>query len=327
MDNLASNNKYVVQSSDSVTRAILELVFAQRRLLPIEEEASFEEQITDHYEKVIAFVEREEPINMVLPAFPAKSPNRNKTLGYLPDKGEFYAFDRLVNLCKKIEDVYAPGAKVTICSDGRVFADIIHVSDTHVSEYVNELRRYAADKYPEYFDFFNLEDVFEKVNNYSVLREELMIMYGETLSSLRTRIKETKEAATMFRGITRFMLEDFSGIEKFSQYSRTALQKVAKTSAYRVIQRSNAWSKLLKEERPQALRLSIHPQYLVSEKIGISLVSDNDVWTTPWHSVLVKDAGECVLMPREQAEKLGCVLVFINGRASHYERINRDKLV
>ncbi|TMO46465.1 L-tyrosine/L-tryptophan isonitrile synthase family protein [Pseudoalteromonas ruthenica] len=324
MENLANNNRVNAHTADATARAILELIFAQRRLLPIEQDVAFDEQIAGHYEKVLDFVHRQQPINMVLPAFPAKSPNRNKTLGYLPDKGEFFAFERLVQLCQQIEEVYEPGAKVTICSDGRVFADIIHVSDAHVSEYVNGLRRFANQHYPDYFDFFNLEDVYEKVNDFAVLREELMIEYGETLKSLRQRIKTEKEASTMYKGITRFMLEDFSGIEKFSQHSRTALQKVAKTAAYRVIQRSNAWGRLLKQELPEALRLSIHPQYLVSEKIGISLVSQNDVWTTPWHSVLVKDGDEHSLMPREQAEQLGCVLVFINGQASHYERMYRE---
>lgn len=327
MENLANINRTNAQTADEVARAVLELIFAQRRLLPIEQDASFEEQIAGHYEKVIEYIYRNEPIDMVLPAFPAKSPNRSKTLGYLPDRGEYLAFERLVTLCKQIEQVYEPGAKVTICSDGRVFADIIHVTDHHVSEYVNALRRFAAKKYPEYFDFFNLEDVYDKVDDYSVLREELMIEHGETLKPLRHRIKTEEEAGTMFKGITRFMLEDFSGISKFSQYSRTALQKKAKTAAYRVIQRSNAWSRLLKKEKQDALRLSIHPQRLVSDKIGISLVSKNDVWTTPWHSVLVKEGATYKLMPRDQAEQLGCVLVFDSGQASHYERIHVEQSV
>ncbi|ASD68220.1 MULTISPECIES: L-tyrosine/L-tryptophan isonitrile synthase family protein [Pseudoalteromonas] len=323
MENLATKHRIQDCQIQSLAEDIISLIFEQRRLLPIEDNAPFTEQIAGHVERVEQFIANNEPINMVLPAFPAKSPNRTKTLGFLPDKGEFYAFERLVNLCKQIESIYEPGAKVTICSDGRVFADIIHVTDSHVSQYVNTLRQYAARHYPNYFEFFNLEDVFDKVDDFTVLREELMIRYGESLSDLRQRVKNEKEASTMYKGITRFMLEDFSGIDKFSDYSRTALQKVAKTAAYRVIQRSNAWSRLLKDHLPEALRLSIHPQYLVSEKIGISLVSQTDVWTTPWHSVLVKDNTSYQLMPREQAEKLGCVLVFNEGRASHFERIHR----
>lgn len=316
------NHKLTEDKADILAVDILELIFKQRRLLPVEESVPFSEQISGHLDRVKNFIYENRPINMVLPAFPAKSPNRNKTLGHLPDKGEYFAFERLVMLCKQIESIYPPGAKITICSDGRVFADIIHVSDKHVSDYVNSLRKYARNHYPEYFDFFNLEDVYEKVEDFAVLREELMIEYGDSLYALRQRVKTEKEAASMYRGITRFMLEDFSGIDIFSDHSRTALQKIAKLAAYRVIQRSNAWSRLLESKLPEALRLSIHPQFLVSEKIGISLISQSDVWTTPWHSVLVKDNDNVSLMPREQAEKLGCVLVFVEGQASHYERIN-----
>lgn len=61
-------------------------------------------------------------IQMILPAFPFKSPNRvGKTLGALPDKGEELAMAHLNGLCAAISDIYEPGAKLTIASDGLVY--------------------------------------------------------------------------------------------------------------------------------------------------------------------------------------------------------------
>lgn len=48
-----------------------------------------------------------------------------------------------------------------------------------------------------------------------------------------------------------------------------------------MIQRSNAWSRLLERTFPDSVRLSIHPQFRVSAKIGVRLVDSADAWLTP----------------------------------------------
>lgn len=71
---------------------------------------------------VLDQVERQEPIRMILPAFPFKSPNaRDKVLGILPDFGEELALAHLNGLCENIAQVYEPGADVYISSDGLVY--------------------------------------------------------------------------------------------------------------------------------------------------------------------------------------------------------------
>ena len=61
-------------------------------------------------------------VEMALPAFPFKSANKiEKVLGTLPDKAEELALQRLNTMCVRIGDVYAPGAKLTIISDGLVY--------------------------------------------------------------------------------------------------------------------------------------------------------------------------------------------------------------
>lgn len=68
------------------------------------------------------FVMAETPVEMCLPAFPFKSANKvEKVFGILPDKAEEMALGRLNSMCKGIEDVYKPGAKLTIISDGLVY--------------------------------------------------------------------------------------------------------------------------------------------------------------------------------------------------------------
>lgn len=61
-------------------------------------------------------------VKMCLPAFPFKSANKvYKVFGILPDKAEELALERLNTMCIRIRDVYSPGAKLTIISDGLVY--------------------------------------------------------------------------------------------------------------------------------------------------------------------------------------------------------------
>lgn len=61
-------------------------------------------------------------VEMCLPAFPFKSANKAyKVFGTLPDKAEELALERLNTMCIRIGDVYQPGAKLTIISDGLTY--------------------------------------------------------------------------------------------------------------------------------------------------------------------------------------------------------------
>jgi pyoverdine/dityrosine biosynthesis protein Dit1 len=304
----------------ALAEAILAIVFDRRRLLAGEAANSIEfaDEAAPHLDKIIRAIERHEPIPMVLPAFPAKSPNRDKTLSHLPDLGDKLALRSLHGMCDQIRAIYEPGAELMICSDGRVFADLVRIPDEHVTEYGQLLREHAREELGETVSFLDLDDIFEGVNDFDSLREELLIGYGESLRELKIRIKQDPAALAMYCGITRFLFEDFLGLPEFEGMSRRAVQKQARRFAYRVIQRSNAWSRLIAARHPHALRLSIHPQPRVSEKIGVVMIPSDDVWRTPWHAVAVETEQGFRLMPRHEAEKLSSSLIFVDGRASHY---------
>ncbi len=54
-------------------------------------------------------------------------------LGPLPDLAERIAIDSLRSLCEHIGHFYKPGGRITICSDGHVFGDLVSVSDEEIS--------------------------------------------------------------------------------------------------------------------------------------------------------------------------------------------------
>lgn len=71
---------------------------------------------------VIRRVQLKEPIRLLLPGFPFKSPNtQDKVLGVLPDLGEELALKHLDGLCENIKAIYEYGAECHITSDGLVY--------------------------------------------------------------------------------------------------------------------------------------------------------------------------------------------------------------
>ena len=241
----------------------------------------------------------------MLPAFPAKSPNPAKTLGALPDLVETLALRSLQHLCDEIAQTYEPGAKLTIASDGHVFADLVEVPDADVDAYQDAIAAIVAGEELGSLELFDLRDVYGKTDP-DVSRAELVERYAQPVEDLQARANAHSRHQTMYNGIHRFLFED--AVVLHPDRSRTANRNWTKDRAWEVIRRSDAWGALVAEAFPDAVRLSIHPQAEISEKIGIHLMPTEDAWLTPWHGVAVLDADSAKLMKREAAEALGATL-------------------
>jgi hypothetical protein len=138
-------------------------------------------------EKVALLVRRRLPISFVLPAFPCKSRNRErKVSGTAPDKGELLSLARLAQLVRDVESNTGYPAKMIVVSDGRVFADLVKVSDDLVSEYSRRIRELGS-RFKE-LSFFGLEDAFA-VSSHDQARERLMAMYGASEAWINDRLR------------------------------------------------------------------------------------------------------------------------------------------
>lgn len=292
--------------------------------------SSCEACLTPHLRQAISAIEKYEPITFILPAFPAKSPSPSKVLGTLPDMAEQLSLEFLNGLCKQIKKIYSPGAKVILCSDGRVFNDVIDINDSDVTHYQQELDLLIKEISFTSASTFNLDDVYPGFP-FDQMRHQLMEQYGETLETLKEAVRkgskmpcsmEDEEAHRQFCGMTRFLVEDSARPGQI--HSRTAIQKACKQRAYIVIQRSRAWSALIAERFPEAIRLSIHPQTCGTPKLGIRLM-EAESWMTPWHGVAVDIGGRFVLLKRAQAEELGARIIYRDSRPSHYELLDHQK--
>jgi len=306
-------------SNNQLCAEILKRLFRYRRLQPIAgtcAQKPCEQCLALHLPKVRRFVAAGEPIHLLLPAFPAKSPSPRKVIGVLPDLAEEIALAFLERTCNELKEIYPPGVRITICSDGRVFSDLVGVSDKDVTDYGREIAVMLHRLGAHSLDTFSMEDLFETVDH-KAMRDQLCALYANPLSAIEERVRNHEHHRALFNGIQRFLFEDSMGMEP--ELSKSQVRNRCKDRAYKVIQRSDAWGRLITECFPTALRLSIHPQGAHSEKIGILLGDASDAWVTPWHGVAVEDHGKFKLMRRHEAEALGARLVERAGRPSHYE--------
>lgn len=261
---------------------------------------------------------RGEKLQFILPAFPAKSPNSEKTLGTLPDMGEVVSLQRLQSFCESVRRLYGPGAEVVICSDGRVFSDLVLVNDEDLMNYQNGISQIIEEFELDCLKTYSLEN-FYSTQNFSAeqMRESLVSQFSESVISLREKILGSQEMNRMFNGIHRFISEDRKVL--FPERSRQSISKESKQVAYQVVRRSRAWDQLLNVVFPNTLRLSIHPYTITHHKFGIRLLPGKDRWGTPWHNVTLKTNDEYILVKRCEALDLGAKVQFFKGRYAYFE--------
>ncbi|HLK04575.1 MAG TPA: isocyanide synthase family protein, partial [Candidatus Acidoferrum sp.] len=303
---------------------ILRLVFRHRRLLPNVEKckAAGKDGVCDlclepHLPLVRRFLGANIPVHFVLPAFPAKSPNPEKVLGRFPDMAEELSLRFLNNLCAQVSSIYPPGARITICSDGLVFSDLVTVADSDVIDYGRRISQFIAQLNLQNLDTFHLQDLYDGVAGPNQMRESLCMHYAETRDAIRTRLHSNENQQALFNGIQRFLFEDRVAIEK--DKSRSRIRNECKDRTYELIRRSDAWGRLVADCFPASLRFSIHPQPAHSEKIGILLGESRDVWLTPWHAVALKEKDRFVFVKRREALDLGASVVEKNSQPYYME--------
>jgi pyoverdine/dityrosine biosynthesis protein Dit1 len=319
-----SENMTGTMSSTQVSRSVLELLNRYQRidesLLDKPGDPGRNKPCSACFEarqsKMERFIAQHDPIHFVIPAFPAKSPNRRKVISALPDLGERLALQFLQSLCDYVNHFYAPGARVTICSDGHVFGDVVGVTDNAVTVYRESLEEMIRTAHWSCLDMFGLSDAFGG-DDYPKMRRLLEDNYSATLDELRESVRKDPKTRALFNGIHRFMFED-AVARRGSAASRNKLRNESKEAAYQTILRSNAWSRLVAERFPHAFRLSIHPQPPHSEKFGLQLMRTKDGWLTPWHGVVLDNGIDRFLVKRWDAEKLRASIVWRDDRPSHF---------
>ncbi|KAA8641754.1 isocyanide synthase family protein [Aspergillus tanneri] len=279
--------------------------------------------------KVRFFVSRRLKLQLCLPAFPCKSSNHDKVMGVLPDRGEEIALRRLHLFVQQVERIYSPGALISIISDGHVFSDCIGVDDRIVDKYgayLKELNKAIASctgdgqhdrvQFQSLIDLLNLDHSVlastankDELLNLPQLHHDLPTTLDEiaetcrriliagcqpSRENLRTQIdSQNSPTLALYRGFSRFMLEDLDQHPLTQSLSRSRRKKLAAKVSFEMILRNQAYSNFIELMFPDYLRLSIHAHNNLGPKFGIRLFDSKTVRAvSTLDSVFGKDGGE-----------------------------------
>ncbi|KAL8995488.1 MAG: hypothetical protein Q9169_004782 [Polycauliona sp. 2 TL-2023] len=273
------------------------------------------------------------PVKMCLPAFPFKSANKvHKVLGTLPDKAEELALDRLDTMCARIQDIYPPGAKLTIISDGLVYNDLLGISDRDTWAYGEAFRHMAIRKGLKNIDFSRLKDLVafplpEKLDeityvaNATNFRRYLFNAYGKADLDMDYEIANNPDTQLTYLGYRRFLESDLKYIFPLNAgRSNRGYKNGVRYLAKEMLIRGYAFAAAVKVAFPQYLRLSIH-QSTGEHKISMSLLNTKTGFTTPWHcSVALMADGEWMSAPMgDFRNDPKFELVHHDGQPSHFK--------
>ncbi|KAI4198521.1 MAG: hypothetical protein LQ350_005250 [Teloschistes chrysophthalmus] len=272
-------------------------------------------------------------VKMCLPAFPFKSANKvEKVFGTLPDKAEELALERLNSMCKRIREVYPPGAKVTIISDGLTYNDLLNIPDRDTWAYGQALRTMASQKGFDYIDFSRLKDLVkfplplpEKleeityVANATNFRRFLFNQYGKDDLDIDNEIATNPDTRLTYLGYRRFLESDLRYIYGHGR-SGHSYKKGVKYLAKQMLIRGYAFAGAVKVAFPGYLRLSIH-QSTGEHKVSMSLLDSKTGYTTPWHcTVALMANGDWISGTMISfKENVALETVYENGRPSHFQ--------
>ncbi|KAF1931684.1 uncharacterized protein M421DRAFT_98784 [Didymella exigua CBS 183.55] len=294
--------------------------------------------------RVYGFVDSALPILLALPAFPYKSPNPNKAVGIMPDLAENIALDVLYDFIKEVNAFYPPGATMWVINDGHVFSDCIGVDDEMIDTHDACIVEIYKERVPgqiapvQAMDFKGLKNIFNadsegfqtlkrvtgnahkvphpvktKMTGGAELCRRLMLgIGGADRAYIRSLIEQQEpETLSLYRGQTRFMLDDLADVPSVKSLGGKQKKKTAALVAEEMISRNQGYSNLAKLLLPNYVRLSIHAHNNKGPKYAIRLLPKHLVRPiddlesrlepvaayefqipTPWHNCMIKVEGD-----------------------------------
>nr|WP_238937428.1 L-tyrosine/L-tryptophan isonitrile synthase family protein [Pseudoalteromonas sp. S16_S37] len=263
------------------------------------------------------FVEESLPIEMILPGFPCKSPNqKDKSFSVMPDYGEVIAIERLDEICAQIKQVYKPGCKLTILSDGTTFNDIVQVTDEQKEHYKNALRQLTITEHIQWADLQSLVNTQDDAECSNTLREQLVAQLGlgkNAFNKFAKEVQSNQALSSTHDKLCSYLYHDIN-LEPMAEADRDQYLQSICDKAYTMMFRGKALSYGIEKAFPNHIRLSVHQYDNAGPKFTFALTKHQQQSTSPWHTVPVRKlSGEYVQLPHAIALESLVVPVYYQG--------------
>lgn len=254
--------------------------------------------------KVEQYVNNGQPIGFAMLGLPFKSTNsRDKVLGELPDLGEELTIENFETFNTQVKQVYQPGIKMLVASDGYMFNDLLGVHNQVVNRYKVITESFRSNQTVEILDI----NSFYLGNDIATNRQKIVDQFGYTWEKLEQEMLFNADVNILYKGMIHFMEEELANKDFPSNSQR---HKEAKKLARDMMLRNEAYNQLVRHELGDYIRLSMHQSVNNGYKFSFKLIPGQHTQFSPWHSSIVMRGNEAITMHKADAERAGYTLQY-----------------
>lgn len=266
-------------------------------------------------EKIDSAVSQCKPIKFAMLGFPFKSTNtRDKVLSPYPDMGERLTVENFTAMNEKIKQVYAPGMSLAILSDGFVFNDLWGIPDEVTSEYLSISTDMARTAHAP-LEWFRLHDFYSNRCSLASMREKMDQQFGISEEELQRRIMFDQDVNFTYRGMIKFVMEEYAYREFPSGKAR---ERAAKALVRQSMMRNEAYDNMVRHIFKDHIRLSMHKSVNNGKKYSIKLIDSPYAHHSPWHCAIVMDKDIVKTMHKKDAIAQGFEIVSVDGQPFYF---------
>lgn len=265
-------------------------------------------------QQMLLYINAGVPIEFRMLGYPFKSNNiRDKVIGTLPDLGEQLSLENFMEFHRRVQEVYTPGVRITLISDGIVFNDIWDISDKTTQDYYE-----AVTDMPKggIIKWYNARDFYPKRLSLDEVRNKIVTQWGITPQQLSADIITNPDVNMLYRAFVKFGNLELA----LNNYpTPTQQQKAAKVWARNTMMRNQAYTNLLNYEFKDYIRLSMHKSINNGDKFSFRLIPGSKIWTSPWHcAILIDKDGEYATIHRKDAVAAGHRLMKVGNKPFYF---------
>lgn len=165
----ASAAEFVTDISNRLNRLndvydkIFEIISAKRYRAGTMKQTQFEENRELFRPLLQAQIEAGEPLQFVLPSFPYKFANPVKVTGKSPDMAEVLCLSQLYEICLALGQVYEPGVRFIIISDGQLYQSMFGISVYEAINYREQVEQMIVNLgYDDHIDLVDMVDLISQ---------------------------------------------------------------------------------------------------------------------------------------------------------------------
>ncbi|MDP1884458.1 MAG: L-tyrosine/L-tryptophan isonitrile synthase family protein [Candidatus Moranbacteria bacterium] len=253
--------------------------------------------------KIEYWVERNEPIQFMLPAMPFKIANPLKSSRRDADLAEVGSFCKFNEINLQIKKFYKPGATFTIFHDGHLYyRHFLHTKED-VDRYFNSLKRFVKELgLSEVIHLKNAFDELKHIKNFKKIYEEARIEMDNLWKSEKynnEKIQKIIQSAKQNVNLSDILFKVLYRINFMEDWDLTPDERKMKKEInersekcafeYMVVQHALEKAEFFNAIVPNGIRLTVHPK---EGQIGVFMVKKR-THLLPWMGAgVLKNNGE-----------------------------------